>query len=337
MIIARAPFRVSFFGGGTDYPDFFLDHGGAVLLTTIDHYCYLSIHRISQFFQYRLRASYAQTEMVQHASEFRHPLIRESLLLLGVDENLEITHVSDLPGRTGLGTSSTFTVALLHALHALRGDRVTEEDLAREAICVERERVGDAGGYQDQYAAAYGGLLRLDFGRDRRVAVRRLTVSAARIRELEKRLVLFYMGREQSADDIVREQNRRTSQNTEALREMLGMVTEGERILCGDGDLDGFGLLLHEAWMRKKGLAQGISNNEIDQAYAAARSAGALGGKLLGGGGRGFLLVYVPPERRAAVCGVMNGLRQVTFSFSSHGSGIIFGARQDQPGGTGAL
>lgn len=324
MIISRTPFRISFFGGGTDFPEFYEQHGGAVLLTTINKSCYLSIHKLSPFFKYRYRASYSRTELVQNPAEFQHPLIRECLLFLRPQDGLEITHVSDLPGRTGLGTSSSFTVGLLHALHAREGRRVTAEDLAREAIHIERERVGDPGGHQDQYAAAYGGFLRLDFTAGRKVAVRRLPLPAERLTELERHLLLFYTGVEQSAESILSEQRQRVPNNTENLKQMLAMVNEAERVLCGSEPLLAFGQLLHESWMLKRSLATGISNSTIDQAYEAARTAGAAGGKLLGAGGRGFLLIFAEPAYHDAIAVRLAGLQRVPFSFSLEGSRIIF-------------
>ena len=328
MIITRTPFRVSFFGGGTDFPEFYAEHGGACLLTSIDQYCYIVIHRLSPFFKYRFRASYARTELVQDPSEFQHPLIRESFLKLGVSEGLEMAHVSDLPGRTGLGTSSSFTVGLLHALHTYRNDRVSAEDLAREAIDVERARVGDSGGHQDQYAAAYGGFMRLNFSAGQHVEVRELGLPAERLRALEDHLMLFYTGMECSAETVANEQKERMRENTGALKEMLLMVDEAERVLASDSDLAPFGDLLHETWIRKKSLSTGISNSDVDQAYEAGRSAGARGGKLLGAGGRGFLLLYVEPGRQDAVRGSLSGLQEVNFGFGDAGSEVIFNAAQ---------
>ncbi len=324
MIIARTPFRVSFFGGGTDFQDHYTQHGGAVLLTTINQYCYLSIHRLSPFFKHRFRASYAQTESVLKPEEFQHPLVRECLLHLGVQEGVEISHVADLPGRTGLGTSSSFTVGLLNALHVWRGERVTAEDLAREAIHVERVRVGDTGGHQDQYAAAYGGFLRLDFSAGPRTTVRQLALPAARLLELEQCLMLFYTGIEQSAENILTHQRQRTADNLPYLRQMRDMVDEAERILTDGQDMAHFGRLLHHTWELKKKLAQGISNTIVDQAYEAARKHGALGGKLLGAGGRGFLLLFAPTDRHAAIRQALPTLQSVPFRFSSCGSEIIF-------------
>ena len=326
MIISRTPFRVSFFGGGTDFPEYYREHGGATLLTAIDKYCYLSLHRLGPFFRHRFRASYAQTELVQDPSEFKHPLIRESLLLLGVRDGLEVNHIADLPGRTGLGSSSSFTVGLLNALHTFLGRPATPEELARESIEVERVRIGDAGGHQDQYAAAYGGLVRVNFGPGDGVTVHPLLIDPARRDDLQSRLLMFYLGVEQSASEILQEQTRRTSRNTEALRAMLHMVNHAQGILCSRGDLDDFGRLLHDAWQRKKSLASGISNSEIDAAYAAAMAAGALGGKLLGAGGRGFLLVYADPARHDAVRLALRDLREVRFSFAPAGSQIVYQA-----------
>lgn len=325
MIISRTPFRVSFFGGGTDYPEFYTEHGGSVLLTAIDKYCYLSIHALSPFFKHRFRASYARTESVLTPAEFEHPLIRETLLHLGVQQGLEISHVADLPGRTGLGSSSSFTVGLLHALHVFLGQRATAEDLAREAIVIERERVGDSGGHQDQYAAAHGGLARIDFGPGPRVSVKRLPVRNERIQELESRLLLFYLGIEQSAEPILAQQIKRTSLNVPALRSMVRMVDTAESLVAGGEDVDDFGRLLHEAWQAKKTLSSGISSAAIDQAYEAARQGGALGGKLLGAGGRGFLLVFAPPECHAGIRQRLTPLQEVSFTFAGGGSEIIFG------------
>ena len=328
MIISRTPFRVSFFGGGTDYPEFYEEHGGAVLLTTIDKYCYISLHALSPFFKHRFRASYAKTESVTEPSKFKHPLIRETLLQLNVTQGLEISHVADLPGRTGLGSSSSFTVGLLHALYAFHGQRVTAADLAREAIVIERERIGDAGGHQDQYAAAYGGLIRLDFMANRQISVKSLAVGTARLSDFESNLMLFYTGLEQSAEEILTEQKQRTRLNTATLLQMKEMVNIAESILIGNGPLIDFGKLLHEAWLLKKGLSSGISNTTIDQAYETARRAGAWGGKLLGAGGRGFLLFVAPPERHPSIREALSPLLEVKFSCSPTGSEIIFRTSQ---------
>ncbi len=324
MIIARTPFRISFFGGGTDFPAFYKEHGGRALLTTVNKYCYISIHELSPFFKHKWRASYAQTELVQSPEEFQHPLIRECLLMSGIQHGLEISHVSDLPGQTGLGTSSSFTVGLLHALHTFLEEDTSAEALAREAIVVERERVGDTGGHQDQYAAAYGGLLRLDFSGDSDVSVRNLEIPEDRLEALTEHLMMFYTGVECSAEAILQDQQKSIDRNTESLLKMLGLVDDAEQVLSGGGDLDDFGALLHETWQMKKSLAKGITNSEIDKAYEAALAAGARGGKLLGAGGRGFLLLYARPECQQAIREALRALLEVPFSLGAEGSRIIF-------------
>ncbi len=325
MIISRTPFRVSFFGGGTDFPEFYKEHGGATLLTAINKYCYISAHRFGPFFKHKYRASYAQTELVNHPSEFKHPLIRECMLMLGVNVSLELTHIADLPGRTGLGSSSSFAVGLLHTLHALQGKAPTAEQLSRESITVERDRVGDSGGHQDQYAAAYGGFRRFQFS-GKGVEAQHIDLQPSRKAELESCLMMFYMGIEQSAENILQEQKKRVQHNVPALLEMLKMVDEAQAILQGRGSLDDFGRLLNDSWQRKKSLSKGISNTDIDLAYQAARDAGALGGKLLGAGGRGFLLLYADPAQQPAVREKLKDLREVPFGFSEEGSRIIFQA-----------
>ncbi len=324
MIISQTPFRISFFGGGTDFPEFYNQHGGSVLATAINKHSYISVHRLVPIFKHRFRASYALTESVQNIEEFQHPLIRECMLFLKISEEMEISHTSDLPGRTGLGTSSSFTVGLLHALHKYRGDRVDAETLAREAIFIERERVGDTGGHQDQYAAAYGGLIRLDFSGNNVVTVRRIDIAPERLRAFNARLMLFYTGMEQSAENVLREQKRNTAQNIPHLQALKAMVDRAETILRGQTDLAEFGALLHQGWERKKMLSRGISNAGIDRAYTAAVAAGATGGKLLGAGGRGFLLLDVAPEKHRAMRAALPEYKQVDFALSATGSRILF-------------
>lgn len=324
MIISRTPFRISFFGGGTDFPAYFRQQGGAVLASTIDKYCYISVHQLAPLFKHRFRANYSRTESVLCPEEFQHPLIRETLLLLEQRVGIEIAHTADLPGQTGLGSSSSFTVGLLNALQAFNGNRSTPEDLARQAIHIERERVGDAGGWQDQYEAAYGGFRRIEFGPNDSVRVLDVDVSVARLRELESHLLLFYMGSECSGMPILQDQEKRTAENETALGGMRHLVDQAEQILTGTLPLVEFGDLLHDSWQLKRSLSSGISTPQIDQAYATARAAGARGGKLLGAGGRGFLCLFVEPAQQAAVRTALNGLAEVRFRFASEGSRIIF-------------
>lgn len=323
MIISRTPFRISFFGGGTDFPGYYHEHGGAVLCSTIDKYCYLLVHRLGPFFKYKYRANYAETESVQHPSEFQHPLVRECMALQEMECGLEIAHVADLPGRTGLGSSSSFSVGLLLALHAFLDKEATPEELASQAIHVERERVGDPGGHQDQHAVAHGGLCHIQFGPGESVRVEPVTMPGPRLSALEKSLLLFYTGIEKSSDAILSEQAQSLHHKLDVLGEMKALVDRALAILQGDEDLDRFGDLLHETWVRKKTLASGISNTDIDRAYDAARDSGALGGKLLGAGGRGFLLLYVPQSRQENVREALSTFQEVGFRFSNHGSEII--------------
>jgi len=323
MIISRTPFRVSFFGGGSDFPEFFREHRGATLSATIDKYCYISLHYLSQFFNFKYRASYAKTETVMEAAEFKHPLIRECLRHLPNRQGLEMSHVSDLPGRTGLGTSSSFTVGLLNALHAMRGEKTDPMQLAREAIVIEREKVGDAGGHQDQYAAAFGGPLFINYHASG-TEVNRIALPDGKMTALKNNLQLFFMGMERTSGEIMQDQKKRTQSNISALERMAEMAAHGKKILENGQDLTEFGKLLDEAWKLKKGLADGISNDAVDQAYGAARAAGALGGKLLGAGGAGFILLFTPPKKQPAVRGQLKQLKEVPFEFSTEGSRIIF-------------
>lgn len=323
MIISQTPFRISFFGGGSDFPEFYKEHRGITLSTTIDKYCYISLHYLSPFFKFRFRASYARTETVLKAEEFQHPLIRECLRYLPTEQGLEISHVSDLPGRTGLGTSSSFTVGLLKALHAIRGEKTSAEKLAKEAILIERQRVGDIGGHQDQYAAVFGGFLRIYY-QGTEVRPKQIELSPERLTDFKRYLQLFFMGTERTSEAILQDQKKRTALNIPVLKEMAEMADQAQSILEHGHDLHEFGKLLDETWRLKKGLANGISNSIVDQAYDAARAAGALGGKLLGAGGCGFILLFTPPEKQAAVREQLKHFKEVPFEFSGEGSHIIF-------------
>lgn len=328
MIISRTPFRVSFFGGGTDFPHFYREHGGEVLCTTINKYCYLTVHRLGPYFKHRIRANYEKTEDVQEYDEIQHPLIRECLRYLEFEDGLEIAHVADLPGRTGVGSSSSFTTGLLNALYTYRHEFATAEDLASQAVTIERERVGDPGGHQDQYAIAYGGFSHIRFGPGDGIRVEPVDAPDGRVRALDRSLLMFYTGIERSANTITAEQEKSVDRNLDTLREMRALVGEAVGILARDGSLDPFGDLLHETWERKRRLAAGISNPDVDAAYQAARRAGARGGKLLGAGGRGFLLLYVAEEHRGAVRDALRDLKEVDFHFSSSGPEIILATEE---------
>jgi D-glycero-alpha-D-manno-heptose-7-phosphate kinase len=324
MIITQTPFRASFFGGGTDFPHYYREHGGATLSTTLGHYCYISVHHLSPFFKHRYRASYAKTELVQNPDEFEHPLVRECLLDLDFKDTVEISHVADLPGRTGLGSSSAFTVGLLNALRTYRNEKSGAQELAEQAIRIERERVRDIGGHQDQYAAAFGGLLHIDYGPGEGVSVQSIKLTAARQRAFEESCLMFYTGMDRSAQHILAEQASRTEANRTTLARMHGYVQQAVDLLTSEEELTPFGELLHDSWTLKRSLANGISNDKVSQVYESARQAGAIGGKLLGAGGRGFILLFVPKTKQQAVRRAISSLQEVPFSMSSHGSSVIF-------------
>ncbi len=323
MIISRTPFRISFFGGGTDFPTFFKRHGGAVLSSTINKYCYISIHRLTPLFKHRYRASYARTETVNEPEEFQHPLIRECLLVMNPKDGLEINHVADMPARTGLGTSSAFTVGLLNALHSYMGSSPAAGQLAREALSIERDKVADPGGCQDQYAAAHGGFNHIRFERDGTVSLEPVPAATATLEALEERLMLFQIGEERCSRNILHEQEARIDDNMELLQSMSRLTEQAVEALRS-ADLDGFGALLHESWQYKRCLSEGISSHEIDQAYGAAREAGAVGGKILGAGGGGFLLMYAAKDKHENIRRSLRRLAEASFRFSDRGSSIIF-------------
>jgi D-glycero-alpha-D-manno-heptose-7-phosphate kinase len=324
MIITSTPLRISFFGGGTDYPIWYREHGGSVLSTTIDKCSYITCRRLPPFFEYHSRISYSKVENVSRNDDIQHPSVRECLRYLGVNEGVEIHHVADLPARTGLGTSSAFTVGLLLGLYALRNQMRDKRTLAAEAIHVEQDLLKEAVGAQDQVSAAYGGFNRINFGTDGSIDVRRILASPNRIAELEQHLALYFTGFSRIASEVAQEQLRMTPHKQKELAAMYELVSEAENIVInGNRSLSEFGHLLHEGWQIKRLLTQKISNADIDGIYEAGRSAGALGGKLLGAGGGGFMLFFVPPEKRAALRERLKKLLCVPFSFSTKGSDVV--------------
>ncbi len=324
MIISRTPFRISFFGGGTDYPAWYRVHGGAVLATTINKYCYLTCRRLPPFFEHRFRVVYSQMENRRSVDEITHPVVRETLRHLNIDYGLEIHHDADLPARSGLGSSSSFTVGLLHALYGLEGRMPTKRQLAQESIYIEQSRVGDTVGSQDQVLAAYGGFNYVTFARDGQETVTPMTLPAGRVAELNGRLMLFYTGIQRMASTVARSYAEDTAGRERQLHALRAMVDEGSAILSGGQNITAFGDLLHEAWQTKRSLSATVSNLFVEEIYDEARDAGALGGKLLGAGGGGFMLLFVPPEARDAVRRRLSRLIHVPFSFESSGSQIIF-------------
>ena len=327
MIITRTPFRMSFFGGGTDLASFYEAYGGAVLSTTFDKYCYVNVRHLPPFFDYRTHLTYSQTETVNTVDEIRHPLIREAMRFLDIRE-IRLLYDADLPARTGLGTSSSFAVGMLNAFYALKGKQVDKKRLADEAIYLEREMCREAGGIQDQIAAAYGGLNRIDMDRHG-YTVKPIVISNQRKRELNDRLMLFFTGFTRFSAEVQQKTSQSMPDKIKQLLRMKDMVNEAERILISKGSLEDFGLLLHESWQLKRGLSSGISTNAIDAVYQKAMQAGDLGGKLRGGGGGGFLLFYVEPEKQPAVRKALRDLLFVPFLFENSGATVVHYTAED--------
>jgi D-glycero-alpha-D-manno-heptose-7-phosphate kinase len=328
MIIGRTPFRVSFLGGGTDYPAWFRDHGGAVLATTIDKYSYITCRYLPPFFEHRTRVAYSKIELAKANDEVQHPAVRGVLQYLKMTEGLEIHHDGDLPARTGLGSSSAFTVGLLHTLYTLQHIMPSKAELAHAAIHVEQHLLKESVGCQDQVLAAHGGLCRINFFQNGEIGYTPVVMKPERLEEFQNQLVLYFTGFSRTASEIAKEQIDRTRERRVELFAMLQMVQEGLSILTGERDLSEFGELLHEAWMIKRGLTSKVSTPVIDQIYEAARLAGATGGKLLGAGGGGFMLLFAPPERHAHIKASLPGLLQVPFRFETMGSQIVFYERE---------
>jgi D-glycero-alpha-D-manno-heptose-7-phosphate kinase len=325
MIISRTPFRLSLFGGGTDYPSWYTKHGGAVLATTIDKYCYLTCRYLPPFFEHRYRVVYSRVESCHRIDEIGHPVVREVLRYLNIEQGVEIHHDGDLPARSGMGSSSSFTVGLLHALHALKGEMRSREELAREAIHVERDLLQETVGCQDQVIAAFGGINHISFSPSGDFSVRPLTVPKPRVEALQSNLMLFYTGVERFASQVANSYVHDLNESKRRqLRLVRDLVEESIEIIQGDGDLEPLGALLHEAWDAKRSLSTQVSTDGIDALYETARRAGALGGKLVGAGGGGFMLLFVPPTRQRAVKEAIHPALHVPFQFQFSGSHIIF-------------
>jgi D-glycero-alpha-D-manno-heptose-7-phosphate kinase len=324
MIISRTPFRLSFFGGGTDYPAWYRQHGGAVLGATIDKYSYITCRYLPPFFEHRFCIMYSKTEYCQTVDEITHPAVREVLRFLKIDRGLEIHHDADLPARSGMGSSSSFTVGLLHALYALTGRMASKRQLAVESVHVEQELLQETVGSQDQVHAAYGGLNHVTFLPNGEISVRPVTIAPARMHELNSHLMLFYTGIKRTASNIADTFVNGIDSRRRQLRIMKDLVDESLAILNSRHDLTSFGELLHEAWQAKRSLSASVSNSEVDDLYECARAAGAIGGKLAGAGGGGFLLLFVPPERQQEVRDRLNTLIHVPFRFEFSGSQILF-------------
>lgn len=324
MIITQAPLRVSFFGGGSDFPEYFQQHGGAVLATAIDRYAYVTIQPFADaFFDHRLRVSYSENEAVMTADDVRHPAIRASLRYLGFDTGIELHHMADLPARTGLGSSSSFVVALLQALHAYKGSYRAPETLAGEAIEIERVILQEAGGHQDQIIAAVGGTCLIRFCTDGRFTVSPIPLSARQVADWGACFLLAYTGIRRNSYTVQQEHKARLERNCDALREMAQMAVEAASLLSTNASLRQFGELLHEGWALKRSLCD-VSLTEIDDAYEAGRRAGAWGGKLLGAGRGGFLLFMAEPDRHQAIQDALPGMRTLRFGLNAPGSRVVF-------------
>lgn len=323
MIISRTPFRISFFGGGTDYPVWYREHGGGVLATTIDKYCHISCRYLPPFFEHRTRIAYSKIETVKSNNDIEHPAVRGILQYMKIDDGVEIHHDGDLPARTGLGSSSSFTVSLLHALYALKQQMPTKMRLVKEAIHIEQEVLQETVGCQDQVMAAHGGFCRVDFRQDDDIAITPIIINQRRLKEFHAHLMLFFTGFSRTASEIAKEQVERTSERKSELLTMYQMVSEGVSILRGHDDLAHFGRLLHESWILKRSLTPKVSTPMIDDIYERARKAGVIGGKLLGAGGGGFMLLFARPEDHPRIKKELSHLLCVPFEFETMGSQII--------------
>ncbi|UCD30891.1 MAG: kinase [Desulfobacterales bacterium] len=322
MIITRTPFRISFFGGGTDYPPWYLNNGGNVLSATIDKYCYITLRYLPPFFEHRIRVVYSKVELCQNFEEIQHPAVRETLRFLEIDRGLEIHHDGDLPARSGMGSSSSFTVGLLSALYALKGTMASKKQLALESIHIEQNMIKETVGSQDQIAAAFGGLNQIVFHKNGEFEVRPIIISKDRTSQFNSHLMLFYTGIKRTASNIADSYVEDIQNKENLLNNMHEMVEKGIVILQNDSDICDFGKLLHEAWVAKRSLSSKVSNNIVDDLYQRSLDAGAVGGKITGAGGGGFLLLFVPPSEQHCVRKALNELIHVPFRFEFQGSQI---------------
>ena len=321
MVITKTPFRMSFFGGGTDMESFFREHGGAVLSTTFDKYCYVTVRHLPGFFDYKTELVYSRIERVKNVEEIDHPAVRNAMGMLDL-RDLRINYEADLPARSGLGTSSSFAVGMLNAFHTLQGQSADKKQLADEAIYLERVLCGEAGGWQDQIAASFGGLNRIDFGPDG-YRVRPIAMDTGRKEQLDYNLLMFFTGFTRFSSEV-HKSNANSQDKTAQLKQMLTLVDDAERILVDPGaDLNDFGRLLDETWRLKRGTGKAVTTDDIDILYEKGVRAGALGGKLLGAGGGGFLIFYVDREHRQAVKDAMAGMLHVPFKFEEGGTRVI--------------
>jgi D-glycero-alpha-D-manno-heptose-7-phosphate kinase len=324
MIITRTPFRISFFGGGTDYPGWFREHGGAVLATTINKYCYITCRNLPPFFNHKHRIVYSNIENVKSNSEIQHPAVRAVFDWANVESGLEIHHDGDLPARSGLGSSSSFTVGLLNALHGLNGRMVDKQSLASDAIHIEQNCIRENVGSQDQVSAAFGGFNKIEFHRNDTFNVAPVILPRGRDVELKKHLMLCFTGFSRIASEVAKSKIENLKARTAELTYMRSMVDQAIDILQAPSvPIEAFGELLGTSWMYKRSLSERVSTPEIDELYQAAKDAGAIGGKLLGAGGGGFLLLFARPENHAAIRDRLKNLIYVPFEFEDSGSRVV--------------
>ncbi|WP_420402534.1 kinase [Nisaea sp.] len=323
MIITRTPYRISLFGGGTDYPTWYHEHGGSVVGFAINRYNYLTIRRLPPFFEHKHRIVYSRIETVREIDEIEHPAVRAVFSELGVRDGVELHYDGDLPSRSGLGSSSSFTVGLINALHAMRGRLISKRDLASEAIRIEQDVIGEAVGSQDQTWAAYGGLNRINFLQDGQISVNPLVLTPGRQRDLMSRFMLFFTGLSRLSTVVAKEKIGNLNKRSADLHHLQDLVDEAINIIVGGSSIDDLGNMLHESWMIKKGLAESVTTTLVDEIYEKARDAGAIGGKLIGAGGGGFMLLYVEPEKQQFVREALKGLIEVTFDIDRAGSSVI--------------
>lgn len=324
MIVTKTPFRISFFGGGSDYPAWYCKHRGTVLSTTIDKYCYIVCRYLPSFFDHKSRIVYSRIELVNSHEEIQHPSIRACLKFLNVEKGVEIHHNADLPARSGIGSSSAFTVGLLNALYALKQEKVSTETLASNAIHIEQELIKESVGSQDQIAAAYGGLNFIEFLGPKKISITPLVLEQERLKELHSHLILIFTSLSRNASDIAAEQIKNIPYREAELKLIQQMVDEGIAILKSSGNIDEFGKLLHEAWILKRTLSNRITTPIIDEIYTVARSEGVIGGKLLGAGSGGFFLLFAKPEYHLRIIEKLKTFLHVPFEFESQGSLVIF-------------
>lgn len=324
MIISKTPFRISFFGGGTDYPAWYEEHGGAVLSTTIDKYCYISLRYLPPFFEHKHRIIYSSIENVKSIEEIQHPVVRALLKYFNIKNGMEIHHDGDLPARSGLGSSSAFTVGMLNSMYALKGRIISKSELAKQAIDIERNILKENVGSQDQVAVACGGFNKITFHKDHDFYIEPMTLHKERFIQLEKHLMLVFTGFSRFASEIAAEQIKNTQDRKKELTVMKQMVDHAIEILNSNQDIIKFGKLLNDSWKLKKCLSSKISNSKLDDLYKNALKYGAVGGKLLGAGGGGFMLLFVRPENRKKLKQGLKNYLEVKFSFENEGSQIIY-------------